>query len=88
MDRAVAAVRSPGQSAAPAPKGLAPEPLHRVEEILAQEQWLSATELADQAGILRMTARRHLEHLAERELVQRLPHHVTVGRPEMECSRG
>lgn len=87
LDRAVHALRSPGTATASAPKGLTTETLRRVEEILTRDQWFSATELAAQAGMSRVTARRYLEHLAERGLAQRRPRHGTVGRPEMEYGR-
>lgn len=86
LDRAMTALRSPGQSTT-TPKGLAPDTLQRVQEVLAGGEWLSATELAARAAMSRVTARRYLEHLAERHLAQRRPRHGTVGRPEMEYGR-
>ncbi|MDO5619475.1 response regulator [Kocuria sp.] len=87
LDRTIHALRSPGSPGGTAPKGLTPETLRRVEQILSEGAWFSATELAAQACMSRVTARRYLEHLADRGLAQRRPRHGTVGRPEMEYGR-
>jgi response regulator of citrate/malate metabolism len=45
---------------------------------------LSATEVAEQIGASRVTARRYLEHLADEGLVERSPRYGGSGRPEVE----
>jgi response regulator of citrate/malate metabolism len=68
-------------SAVALPKGLSRETLELVSRTLKQAGELGAAELAEQAGLSRVTARRYLEHLVE--------HHAVVlelkyggGRPE------
>jgi response regulator of citrate/malate metabolism len=43
---------------------------------------LSASQVADDVGISRVTARRYLEHLAEQRLASRSPRYGGAGRPE------
>ncbi|MEF3121445.1 response regulator [Kocuria flava] len=82
VDRAFAAL---GESTpAPAPKGLSPQTLAAVTELVRGGAWLSAGEVAERSALSRVTARRYLEHLAERGLVERRARYGTPGRPEQE----
>ena len=68
------------------PKGLIPERLEQIREHLAAGagQAFSATQVAEQLGMSRVTARRYLEHLAESRTVIKQPRLGTRGRPEFE----
>jgi response regulator of citrate/malate metabolism len=67
------------------PKGLSPETLRVVTERLrGSEAGLSAAEVAEAAGTARVTARRYLEHLADRGLAERHSRYGGGGRPEVE----
>lgn len=85
LDTAFSALRSSTASAS-LPKGLIPETLAQITEHLASqpERCLSATELGEELGISRVTARRYLEHLFESKAVLKQPRHGTRGRPEYE----
>jgi len=85
LDTAFSALRSSSASAS-LPKGLIPETLAQITEHLASQpqRCLSATELGEELGISRVTARRYLEHLFESKAVLKQPRHGTRGRPEYE----
>ncbi|GAB3611012.1 response regulator [Humibacter ginsengiterrae] len=83
VDRALAALRAP--SPLSMPKGLSPDTLERVTDLLRTEgHAFSAAEVSSTLAISRVTARRYLEHLADSGLVRRSPRHGTPGRPELE----
>jgi response regulator of citrate/malate metabolism len=70
---------------APAPtlaKGLASATLEQVVAALRRGGSPSAGEVADVAGVSRVTARRYLEHLVDTGAVTREPRYGTPGRPE------
>ncbi|WP_127125156.1 response regulator [Georgenia sp. SYP-B2076] len=68
---------------APLPKGLSPETLQLVEQVLAASEGdLSAAEAAELAGISRVSARRYLEHLAAAGSAEVRLRYGEVGRPE------
>ncbi|MBE1878260.1 response regulator [Myceligenerans pegani] len=86
VDTAFAALRT--SNAAGLPKGLSRDTLDAVSELLAR--WpgaLSASEVAEELRLARITARRYLEFLADRGLVTRAPRYGTRGRPELEYTR-
>ena len=67
------------------PKGVAAESLRHVSQALrAADRPLSATEVAAQLGVSRVTARRYLEHLSEMGAVARSQRYGGQGRPELE----
>jgi response regulator of citrate/malate metabolism len=85
VDRVFGALRS-RSGAAELPKGLGPETLRQVTDVLrapAAEAGLSATEVGAAVGASRVTARRYLEHLAEQGRVERSPRYGGGGRPEV-----
>jgi len=82
VDRAFAALNAAARPAAP--KGLSPQTLAAVTELVRDGDWLSAGEVAERGALSRVTARRYLEHLADRGLVHRRPRYGTPGRPELE----
>ncbi|MCC3293852.1 response regulator [Arthrobacter sp. zg-Y411] len=85
VDSAFAALR-PAVAAA-LPKGLSGETLAAVGDLLKRAPSpLSATEVAVQLEMSRITARRYLEHLADQGAVLRAPRYGTRGRPELEYS--
>lgn len=70
------------------PKGLSPESLAQVEELLRHAVGaLSAGEVAGEVGMSRVTARRYLEYLAEAGVASRGVRYGGRGRPEVEYSR-
>lgn len=82
VDRAFASLRSPDESR---PKGLADDTLDAIVAFLQrQTSALSATEITDELGMSRVTARRYLEYLADSGSVLRSPRYGTPGRPENE----
>ncbi|MEF9980970.1 MAG: response regulator [Glutamicibacter sp.] len=85
LDNAFSALRTTSASAS-LPKGLIPETLAQITDHLRSkpDTCLSATELGEELGISRVTARRYLEHLAEVKAVVKQPRHGTRGRPEYE----
>ena len=85
LDTAFSALRTASASTT-LPKGLIPETLSQISEHLNASAGtaFSATELADQLGMSRVTARRYLEHLAESKAAVKQPRHGTRGRPEYE----
>jgi response regulator of citrate/malate metabolism len=84
VDRALATLR--GVDTVTLPKGLSPETLDLVVGVLRhQPRRSSASEVAAQLTLNRVTARRYLEYLAEQGQAVRAPRHGTgAGRPEME----
>ena len=68
-------------STLPLPKGLSMQTLELVSTTLKQQGELGAAELAEQAGLSRVTARRYLEHLVEQHTVA-LELRYGSGRPE------
>lgn len=66
------------------PKGLAPDSLDRVRTALrAAAGGLTADEAAAATGLARVTARRYLEHLADRGACRRAPRYGGSGRPPL-----
>lgn len=66
------------------PKGMSLDSLRQVTEALrAAPDGLSASEVAAQVGVSRVTARRYLEHLADDGAVDRAPRYGGTGRPEV-----
>jgi response regulator of citrate/malate metabolism len=85
VDRVFGALRSRA-GAAQLPKGLGPETLRQITDVLRaadREAGLSATEVGAAVGASRVTARRYLEHLAEQGQVDRAPRYGGGGRPEV-----
>ena len=83
VDQAFNSLRTP--TPLTLPKGLAEGTLAGVTEFLkGRSRPVSATELTEQLGISRVTARRYLEHLADDGAVLRSPRYGTPGRPENE----
>jgi response regulator of citrate/malate metabolism len=81
VDRVLAALRVPGRPALP--KGMSDDTLAAVVRTLrGAEGELSASQVADDVGVSRVTARRYLEHLAEQRLASRSPRYGGAGRPE------
>lgn len=82
VDRAFAALR--GSVGGPLPKGMSNRTLEAVVDHLRQAapKGLSASRVGDLIGASRVTARRYLEHLAERGLVDRALRYGGQGRPE------
>lgn len=71
--------------AATPPKGVTAESLQQVIDVLrAAGAGRSATEVAEQLGVSRVTARRYLEHLADERLAERAHRYGGSGRPEVE----
>ena len=86
VDGAFAALRT--SNAPGLPKGLSEETLEAVATLLASSsEPRSASEVAEGLGLSRVTARRYLEHLADRGVALRAPRHGSRGRPELEYSR-
>jgi response regulator of citrate/malate metabolism len=71
--------------AANLPKGMSEELMGRVVAALrASPQAMSASELAAELGVSRVTARRFLEHLHESGVATRRSRYAGAGRPEVE----
>lgn len=69
-------------------KGLTHETLERVARSIPSDGTaVSATQLALELGISRVTARRYLEHLVDQALLERTARYGTLGRPEIEYRR-
>ena len=69
-------------------KGLTHETLERVARSIPSDGGaISATQLALELGISRVTARRYLEHLVEQAVLERTARYGTLGRPEIEYRR-
>ncbi|TFB53347.1 response regulator [Cryobacterium sp. TMT1-62] len=83
VDLAFASLRTPTEL--PRPKGLSEGTLGAVIEFLKlQTVPVSSSEVMEQLGISRVTARRYLEHLADTGSLERSPRYGTPGRPENE----
>ena len=83
VDEVFAAVR-PTRSAS-LPKGMSEELHGRVVTALREAgEPLSASELAAELGVSRVTARRYLEHLHETGFASRQSRYAVAGRPEVE----
>jgi response regulator of citrate/malate metabolism len=81
VDRLLAGLRAPGRPALP--KGLSESTLAAVVRTLkAAIGELSASQVADDIGVSRVTARRYLEHLVEQRLTVRSTRYGGTGRPE------
>jgi response regulator of citrate/malate metabolism len=81
VDRALSALRGGGEPHLP--KGMSKDTLDAVEELLrASPAGLSAGEVAERVGVVRVTGRRYLEYLAEHSLAVRSPRYGGPGRPE------
>jgi response regulator of citrate/malate metabolism len=86
VDAAFAQLR-PRPSDAAVPKGLTASTLSIVRDIVVgQPEGTGATaaEVAEHAGLSRVTARRYLEYLADRGTAVRSARYGTPGRPEIE----
>ncbi|PRA09782.1 hypothetical protein CQ010_16925 [Arthrobacter sp. MYb211] len=85
IDTAFSALRTTSASLS-LPKGLISQTLEQVRTHLAASpaRAFSATELGDELGLSRVTARRYLEHLAMANSAVKQPRHGTRGRPEFE----
>ncbi|AEF41651.1 response regulator [Hoyosella subflava] len=83
VDRALGALR--GGHSAPPPKGMSETTLTAVVDALRMhpETGISASDLADELGMARVTTRRYLEHLVEQGVADRAPRYGSQGRPEM-----
>jgi len=84
VDASFAALRT--SAGADLPKGLTRETLDRVRAAIrtGARDATSATELAADLDLSRVTARRYLEYLADAGVVQRASRYGTPGRPEVE----
>lgn len=83
VDRAFRQHRATGP--AELPKGLTEATLDAVVDLLRPTSaGLSAGEVGAAVGTSRVTARRYLEHLYQRGVVERAPRYGTPGRPENE----
>jgi response regulator of citrate/malate metabolism len=80
LDRILDGLRSPRP--AQLPKGLADSTLTALIGILKAASPLTASELADRAGVSAPTTRRYLEYLTARRLVSGQPRYGGPGRPE------
>jgi len=83
VDEVFAGVR--GGAETRLPKGMGEELLTRVSRALRDaDGGRSASEVADELGVARVTARRYLEHLCETRLAVRRSRYSGAGRPEVE----
>jgi response regulator of citrate/malate metabolism len=80
IDAMLSELRTPG--AAPLPKGLSKETLELVVRTLKDAGTQSAVEVADRAGLSRVTARRYLEHLVSSDQAELELRYGGSGRPE------
>lgn len=81
VDRALSALR--GSTGPNLPKGMSKDTLDAIEELLrSAPDGLSAGEVAEAVGVVRVTGRRYLEYLAEHGLALRSPRYGGPGRPE------
>ena len=83
VDRVFASARG-GRSVPTTPKGIAPETLELVRQVLgaADADGLSATECSERTGLARVSARRYLEQLVAQEEADVRQRYGTAGRPE------
>lgn len=84
VDRALSALRGSGGPNRPnLPKGMSKDTLDAIEALLrSAPEGLSAGEVAERVGVVRVTGRRYLEYLAEHALAVRSPRYGGPGRPE------
>ncbi|WP_247045175.1 response regulator [Arthrobacter rhizosphaerae] len=83
VDQAFASLRTPSELQLP--KGLSVSTLDAVKDFLRKEDAaVSASEVMDELGMSRVTARRYLEYLADAGSVSRAPRYGAPGRPENE----
>lgn len=83
VDQAFASLRTPSELQLP--KGLSVSTLDAVKEFMRKEgDAVSASEVMDELGMSRVTARRYLEYLAEAGSVSRTARYGAPGRPENE----
>ncbi|WP_028066248.1 response regulator [Solirubrobacter soli] len=80
IDAMLSELRTPG--ATPLPKGLSKETLDLVARALKEGETQSAVEVADRAGLSRVTARRYLEHLVSSDQAELELRYGGSGRPE------
>ncbi len=81
IDAMLGELRAPG--ATPLPKGLSKETLELVARTLkSASEPCSAAEVAEQAGLSRVTARRYLDHLTQTQQVELELRYGGSGRPE------
>lgn len=85
VDGAFATLRT--SNAPGLPKGLSHQTLDAVQQLLADADGRSASEVAESLGLSRVTARRYLEFLADRGIAARSARHGGRGRPETEYTR-
>jgi response regulator of citrate/malate metabolism len=84
VDRVFAGARGGGRSVPTTPKGIAPETLELVRQVLgtADADGLSATECSERTGLARVSARRYLEQLVSQQEADVRQRYGTAGRPE------
>ncbi|OFE15439.1 hypothetical protein BA895_06975 [Humibacillus sp. DSM 29435] len=83
VDDVFAGPRSPVDTRLP--KGMGEELLLRVSRVLREaEGGRSASEIAEQVGVSRVTARRYAEYLSDNRQVTRSSRYAGAGRPEVE----
>jgi response regulator of citrate/malate metabolism len=81
VDRMLATLRAPGHPGLP--KGMSEDTLAAIVRLLQDASTeLSASQVAEEVGVSRVTARRYLEHLTGQRLVSRSPRYGAAGRPE------
>lgn len=68
------------------PKGLSPATLELIADAL-DGQPRTASEVAEQVGLSRVSARRYLEHLVTEGIARSQPRYGTTGRPSTEYAR-
>jgi response regulator of citrate/malate metabolism len=97
VDRTIALLRPPLRDERTLPKGLSPMTMERVIACLRANdgapkhpdghdtgQGRTASEVASETGIARVSARRYLDHLATTGAVETSPRYGGSGRPEIE----
>ena len=84
VDRVFAGARGGGRPVPTTPKGIAPETLELVRQVLgaADADGLSATECSERTGLARVSARRYLEQLVAQGEADVRQRYGTAGRPE------
>ncbi|GAA1930314.1 response regulator [Nocardioides marmoribigeumensis] len=84
IDQLLGSLRTADEGAG-LPKGMSPETLALVTAHLrGAGQARSASEVAAECGLSRVTARRYLEHLEASGVLERRPRYGGAGRPEVE----
>lgn len=82
VDRLVGSLRAGTESKA-VPKGLAEETLNMIEQVLRTSgQEMSAEDVAAEAGVSRVTARRYLDYLRKMDRIQMRSRYGSSGRPQ------